>query len=1121
MLEASAGTGKTFTIAGLATRWVAETEVRLPQLLVVTFTRAATAELRDRVRARLVQAADHVEAVLGGAPVDRDDPVLDRVAGIGDRDELRRRQARLARALTDVDVATIATIHGFCQHVLDGLGIASDLDRDAELVDDVAELVEEVVDDLLVATWLEPTDTPRLDRDTLLHLGRVAVANPTTPLVPDASTDPVAALRVQLAHRIRTEVARRARQRRLLSYDDLLTRLDATLHDPARGGAARAALRQRYRVTLIDEFQDTDPVQWRIVSRAFTDTPDDTDTAGRALVLIGDPKQAIYAFRGADVHAYLQARRQAAVHRTLGTSWRSDAGVLTAFGALFDGVHFGHPDIPHRPVDAAPGHDAPRYLRDRHATPLRLRVVPRHPSFRIWEDKPNAAQVRDLVARDLAADVVALLEDVPELADRDADGVETRRRALEAGDVAVLVRSHAQAELVHDALRAVDVPAVVGGAGSVFLTPAATDWRRLLDALERPAASSRVRALALSHWIGWTADRLAAATEQDWDRLHEDVHRWARTLTTHGVAATFRSILLQREVRRRLLGEEGGERVLADLEHLAELAHAAATGEHLGPTGLATWFRDQVAEAQGEGDDERLRRLETDRDAVQILTIHGSKGLEFPVVYCPYLWSSSGGASDVPVFHDDAGDRLVDVGGTTHPEHADHVAAAEDELRGEELRLLYVAMTRAKHQVVAWYAPAGMPEWSGLGRVLLCRDDAGTPHTDQPAPLLDDAGIRAACDRLAATSAGTLVVEEVGEHPADAPWRPTDTDLAELDRARFTRALDQTWRRTSYSALTALDVDDPRVGSEPGEPVKDDEPTGAVDEDEAEGGVVGDDDPHGLRATALPLADLPGGRHVGTFVHGVLEHTDFAAADLDAEVRGVVEAQLRARRLDLDPDLLVTGVRAAIETPLGDAAGGLALRDVARSHRRDEMGFELPLHLAGGRPAVLGDVVALLADHLPADDPLAGYPDAVPAPLLDRPLRGFLGGFIDLIVRRPGPDGDVFHVIDHKTNRLGVWGEPLTAFDYRQDALAGAMAHGHYPVQALLYAVAMHRTLRWRLGRAYDPGRSLGSVLYLFLRGMAGPATPAPDGRPCGVFAWDPPASLITATSDLLHGGPA
>ena len=285
--------------------------------------------------------------------------------------------------------------------------------------------------------------------------------------------------------------------------------------------------------------------------------------------------------------------------------------------------------------------------------------------------------------------------------------------------------------------------------------------------------------------------------------------------------------------------------------------------------------------------------------------------------------------------------------------------------------------------------------------------------------------------------------------------------------------------------------------------------------------MVGDDDPHGLRATALPLADLPGGRHVGTFVHGVLEHTDFAAADLDTEVRGVVEAQLRARRLDLDPDLLVTGVRAAIETPLGDAAGGLALRDVARSHRRDEMGFELPLHLAGGRPAVLGDVVALLADHLPADDPLAGYPDAVPAPLLDRPLRGFLGGFIDLIVRRPGPDGDVFHVIDHKTNRLGVWGEPLTAFDYRQDALAAAMAHGHYPVQALLYAVAMHRTLRWRLGRAYDPGRSLGSVLYLFLRGMAGPATPAPDGRPCGVFAWDPPASLITATSDLLHGGPA
>ncbi|MFA9432013.1 3'-5' exonuclease [Egicoccus sp. AB-alg2] len=832
--------------------------------------------------------------------------------------------------------------------------------------------------------------------------------------------------------------------------------------------------------------------------------------------------RAIYAFRGADVHAYLQAVRIAERRRTLGTSWRADAGLLKAFRALFDGVAFGHPEIAHRPVDAAPGHDAPRFRVADHPEPLRLRVVPRYDAFRIWENKPNADQVRDLIARDLAADVVRLLSTGTELVDRDRDGREVGRRAVVPGDVAVLVRSHVQASLVQDTLQTIGVPAVVGGAGSVFATPAATAWRRLLDALERPAAASRVRALALTLWVGWTADGLAGASGNDWDRLHDEVNRWAHTLSVYGVATTFRSILLQRDVRRRLLAVEGGERLLADLEHIAELAHAAATGEHLGTAGLVTWFRDRCAEAGREGDDDRLRRLETDRDAVQIMTIHGSKGLEFPVVFCPFLWSSSASASATPVFHDADGTRLLDVGGSGDDTFGAHVATAEEEARGEELRLLYVAMTRAKHQVVAWYAPAGVPEWSGLGRVLLCRDGDGVPDCDQPAPLPGDAEILAALDAVAAGSDGTIAVETVPPAPASDRWEQEPVAEVALDRARFTRTLDQTWRRTSYSALTALDVDDPRVGSEPDERVKDDEPAPDLEgeEDHVPTGEPVWADAHGLREVTLPLAELPGGRHVGTFVHGVLEHTDFAAADLDAALSEAVAGQLRRRRLDLDTGLLVAGLRAVLETPLGDSAGGLALRDVGLRDRQDEMAFELPLDRAGGDPATVGDLVGLLREHLPADDPLAGYPDAVPTSLLDRPLRGFLGGFIDLVVRRRGAAGDVFHVIDYKTNRLGVWGEPLTAFDYRQEALADAMTRTHYPVQALLYAVAAHRMLRWRLGEDYDPATNLGSVLYLFLRGMAGPETPAPDGRPCGVFAWSPPTSLITTTSDLLHGVP-
>jgi exodeoxyribonuclease V beta subunit len=1152
VLEASAGTGKTYTIAGLATRWVAETDARLPNLLIVTFTRAATAELRDRVRARLVEAADHLEAVRTGTARDTADPVLLGLAD-GDDELVRLRHRRLARALTDVDAATIATIHGFCQHVLDGFGIASDLDRDAELVDDLFDLVEEVVDDLLVSTYVERTDHPRIHRSALVELGRAVIGNPGTRLAPRAPDSAEAGFRLYLATAIRDEVARRARQRRLLSYDGLLTRLDRTLRDHDLGPSARAALRRRYHVALIDEFQDTDPVQWSIVSQAFVDAPGGNASTsgdgagnGRALVLIGDPKQAIYAFRGADVHAYLHASRQAHQRHTLSTSWRADAGLLDACTALFDGATFGDDQIPFRPVGFAPGHDAPRLVGAPDATPLRLRLVPRHPSLPIWSGtKPAAADVRELIAADVAADIVRLLDADPELVDRDRDGADVSRRALRPADVAVLVRSHHEAALVQEALGTVQVPSVVGGAGSVFATPAATDWRRLLDALERPASANRVRALALTTWIGWTADGLVGADDAALDALHEAVHRWARLLADDGVAATVRAVQHERGVARRVLATPGGERLLADLDHIGELAHAAAAAGHLGPPGVAAWLRERIAEAADESSDDRLRRLETDHDAVQISTVHGAKGLEFPVVYCPFLWSSSIRVGDTPVFHDEHGERRLDVGGD-HPGRDEHKAAAEQELRGEELRLLYVALTRAKHQVVAWYAPAGVPEWSGLGRLLLCRDGAGRPVTSQEAPIPDDEAAAAAAARLAARADGTVAVQTVPERPSTAPWQSDPQLEVELDRARFARGLDDTWRRTSYTGLVRLGDRTPGVGSEPEQTVKDDEEVGPDLLADAAGTAA--DDPLGLRDIALPLADMPGGSEVGTFVHRVLEHTDFAADDLPGELAGVIDAELHRTRLELDPDRVASGLDAAIRTPLGPALGGIALRDVMRGARRDEVGFELPLDRLGedgggpGRAATVRDVVQLLREHLPEGDPLRGYPDTVPDALLSRSLRGYLNGSIDLVLRRDvdgAPTGpgrrrsgpvraersvtgaavSTFHVVDYKTNWLGTVDVPLTAWDYRPDALAAAMAHGHYPIQALLYAVALHRLLRWRLP-GYHPALHLGGIGYLFLRGMVGRDAPAPDGVPCGVFIWTPPASLVVAASDLLHGVP-
>jgi len=266
----------------------------------------------------------------------------------------------------------------------------------------------------------------------------------------------------------------------------------------------------------------------------------------------------------------------------------------------------------------------------------------------------------------------------------------------------------------------------------------------------------------------------------------------------------------------------------------------------------------------------------------------------------------------------------------------------------------------------------------------------------------------------------------------------------------------------------------------------------------------------------LPLAAMPAGAEVGTAVHEVLERTDFAAADLDAELARAV-ARGRGGGMSVLGEAAVPGLRAALETPLGPVADGLRLRDVARADRLDELVFELPL-VGGDTPTgtvTLAAVAAALRRHVAPGDPLAGYPDRLEDPALRAELRGYLTGTIDLVVRLPGGR---FLVVDHKTNRLAAPDEELTAWHYRPTALAAEMQRAHYVLQGLLYAVALHRYLRWRLA-GYSPEQHLAGIAYLFLRGMVGPATPLVDGLPCGVFAWRPPGALVEELSDVLDGG--
>ncbi len=1038
LLEASAGTGKTHTIATMVARHVVA-GTPFPAILLLTFTRKAARELRDRVRERLTHT-------LAGT-----DP-----AGVA--------AGRLRDALADFDAATIGTIHEFCGASLADLGLLATDAPAGRLLPDPSRLLTQVSDDVWWRMFGEVTH-PGLDRAAAADLVRAVAGNREVPIVPDPAGSPVAAARVEFAARARREFLNRLRREGWRTHDDLIEDLARVLADAVSGPPARDRLRRRYRVVMVDEFQDTDPRQWAILRSAF---------AGHAdLVLIGDPKQAIYSFRGGDVETYLRAGSHADRVLTLTTNWRTDAGVLAGIDALFDGAALGSPRIRLRPTRARHGEARLTLPDGRPAAPVTLRVVPR-------AYERISPQRRRIIA-DLADQVTGLLGSGMRLE------ANTTSRPLRPHDIAVLVRTNRAAARVADGLVARAIPAVVTGSGSVLDSPAAAAWSDLLGTLVDPQPPA-VRRLALGPFIGWDLDRLVRAEDDEIAELFVRVRRWARLWADRGVSAVLQAALGEADLAARTIRRTGSERLVTDLRHLGQLLHDAERTGDLAPQALADWLADQRRESSGRPDDARALRLETEAEAVQVLTVHGAKGLEFPVVLLPDAAEHPPSDRDEEAFvvHDPTGERQVDVGGRTDSSSRARRERALEERAGEDLRLLYVAMTRAACRLVLWWAPHRTYAAAASLHRLLCgvRGADGTVARRAPVPAADALVVPAG-----------VTVETVGDAP-EAVAPPSAPRVPGPLRARaFTREVDVEWRRTSYSGLTAGVH---AAGPDPGT----DEP----DVDTPVPAAAAEPDPG-------PWQDLPVGTRFGTLVHAVLEAWDPGGDPLQV----VVERTLTHHPVDgVDPGLLAAGLGDVVRTPLAGSLGGVRLADVAIGDRLSELSFELPL-CGGDTPtgrAELADVAACLRDHLPHDDPLAGYPDLLAAPGLgEQVLRGFLTGSIDAVLRVGRERGPGFVVVDYKTNWLGAprGSAPLSRAAYAPGPMAAAMMAAHYPLQALLYEVALHRYLTWRLP-GYDPARHLAGVRYLFLRGMS------PDTAPAGVFAWDPPAGLIVDLAALLGG---
>jgi exodeoxyribonuclease V beta subunit len=1183
LVEASAGTGKTHTITSLFVRLVLERGVPVHEILVVTFTEAATAELRDRIRRRLRIAYD----ALCGLPTPKD-PELAAYAKAVAPDERAVYRARAQRALCELDLAAISTIHSFCLRMLQEHAFESGARFGLELMSDTAALVREVADDYWASRIydLDPSLYALCDKRFTIEIARTIVAKlaqrpadlivlpataPPDPMTVKKAIDPafasaqkawaahgaavralllasgdalsqaagsyppadveascneldayfaqenatfawpeglskltraclrdctkkrkttpehpffnhsdeldrllaqaasglVVGLRRGAVDYVRAELPRRKQHLRAQSFEDLLFSLDAALQGP-RGSELRARIHKRFNAALIDEFQDTDPVQYRIFQSLF-------DGKDAPLFLVGDPKQSIYAFRGADVFSYTAASDAANAAYTLHENRRSDPSLVTAVNTVFASVNepFMLEQIGFHPVLAHEKKD--RLEQPAGGAPLEVLFVARGPDGKAlgkgWLDKEIPKRIASEISHFLAS------------------GATIGGKPVVPGDIAVLTRTNAQARNTQAALRALQIPTALQSQESVFKSTEAEEVELLLRAMLEPTRSGTVRTALATSVAGLCANDILRfdADELAWDRWSETFRGWQTHWTEHGFVHAYRKMLTDLGAEKRLLALVDGERRMTNLLHLAELLHGTEVRERLGPSALVRWLGLMRAEERPDpelGMEASELRLESDAHAVKLLTIHKSKGLEFPVVYCPFLWDVLlPQEKHVAIaFHDAADENRLKID-VAPVEDCASLTAATAECRAELQRLLYVALTRAKHRCSIVWGGINLAEDCALAYTLH-QPDAVTRYEG-----LDDAALRQDLAKLVAASGSTIEVVDLTNRAA-VPYVEREPSSVELSARTFARGyVDRRFRVGSFTALTSdrSSVIDPEAQGRDRDEVE--ERASLVPA--AEGGAAAPGEPVILHA-------FPRGTKPGTMLHSILEEHDFTPTD-DTVLAALVAAKLAGAGYSNDQwgEVLVRGVKAMLAAPLDDK--GLTLSSVPRAKRADELEFVFPV-AKGSTVLTAAKMAMAFAAHRGPHVPET-YAERVRE--LGFELRGFLKGYIDLVFEHDGR----FYVVDYKSNFLGT-----TRDDYRPSKLAAAMSHHDYFLQYHLYTLAVHRWLGRRM-RGYDYDRHFGGVLYLFARGMS-PDYPAQTG----IFHDRPSRQLVEALSEAANG---
>lgn len=1217
LVEASAGTGKTWNLCGLFLRLLLEDGLAIERILVVTFTHAATAELKDRIRSRLAQCR---EALSGEHPSPELSPMAASDAFIRRLFERLARQGidpstqrtRLEAGLVRFDEASIFTIHGFCQRALADVPFSAGQALKLEVAQDPAPLIEEVVADF----WRERVSSPLAPRtllEEILQSGRdpsvlesdlkKQLARPTArllwPDLPDPATDAVAAslpdhfqslqttwrnrqaellaainadspglngrtfgkdrsglyaaieawsawlaqdhplqptpddkqiealerlttrgyklnkgytatlcpmfralaqqvldalaarqqqgaaawiqLRRDAAAQLPERLTRLKKARQLQTFDDMLSNLHRQLSRPSGEELARS-LRTRFAAALIDEFQDTDPLQFEIFDRIFAG-------AESRLFLLGDPKQAIYSFRNADLHTYLQARTSASQKHTLSQNQRSTPELIAALNHFFaaNAGGFIMPGVSYQTVSAG---------NRQRAVLIDERSPETQGALHLWllpGPEPDHMLTRrraQIVCAQACAHEIASL-----LASAGQGRVTLDGRPLGGADIAVLVRTHQEGEQIRRALLARGVSSVSIAQDSVHHSPDALDLEQVMRAVLEPTNLGRMKIALSTDLIGESADTISALDQDD-----EQLATWAERLTlwltlwkSRGIGSMIRLLMRDLDVAGRWLLRTDGERRLTNLLHLIERLQDASR-EHDHPSALLAWLSRERTDANTS--DAALLRLESDQDLVKVLTIHKSKGLEFPIVFCPYLWhpSSAGTNHDSgagAVYHDDNGRPVIDLRASRERglSEASVKTAILSESGAENVRLIYVALTRAVHRVYlvcgqslggtrrstpekrAQAATGSLLNWMIAGSGMGFDEWVRQPCTPQQA---HDAWMQWASALPGKISLQTLapksqaLVSQAGlQATVDEPI-PIALPLPAAIRSG--------WQLGSYSSL---------VHGTDGE-------RGLNDHDQLARALLEADARQNI--AAQDILHFPRSAQAGTCIHAVFERIHFNDPH---DWPGVIESVLqqtppdrrmgqRSQAVSQWPAQLANLLHDTLHTRL---TPGFRMADIDSSRRLNELEFTIPAAQLQAR------ALQAMLDH---------HGQSIVLPSFDT-LRGYLRGFIDLVFMHD----ERYYILDWKSNHLGY-----RAPDYSASRLAQAMAQNHYDLQALIYCYALHRYLKTRLS-GYTHERHFGGSIYLFVRGVR-PHWLDQDGSPCGLHQHRPSEALLDELAALL-----